>query len=585
VLSSQPSEEIAGKLLKKSPTGIYGLDEITQGGLPKGRVSLICGGPGSGKTMLATEFLVRGAQQYDEPGVFMAFEETEDELVKNVASLGFDLGSLIEKDLVAVDYIHIDPYEIQETGEYDLEGLFLRLGLAIDRVGAKRVVLDTLEALFSGFSNQMILRAELRRLFRWLKERDITAIVTAERGEEGLTRFGLEEYVSDCVIVLDHRVKNQISTRHVRIVKYRGSSHGTNEYPFLIGDNGISILPITSLALDHEAGSERVSTGVPGLDEMLEGEGYYRGTTVLLTGTAGTGKTSLATSFVDSLCRQGEPCLYLAFEESPQQLLRNMCSLGIDLQPWLDNGLLHVHATRPTLQGLEMHLVRLHRLIEQLEPAAVVIDPISNLIHMGERFEVESVLTRLIDYIKGKGITAVFTSLTAASEEIEKTEVGISSLVDTWILVKMIEINGERNRGLYVLKSRGMANSNQIREMRLTNNGVELVEVYLGRGGVLTGASRAIQEARDRAEALERTQQRERRRLELERKRRITEAQIAALRAELAAEEGEVEDLLRQEDAREALLSESGSSLAEIRRGRNSRETSGSAINGGKDHD
>ncbi len=483
VHTSRSPEKNDKGLIEKAPTGIYGLDEITRGGLPKGRVTLVCGGPGSGKTMLATEFLARGAHQFDEPGVFMAFEETEEELVKNVASLGFDLKALIEQNLVAVDYVYIDPYEIQETGEYDLEGLFLRIGLAVERVGAKRVVLDTLEALFSGFSNQMILRAELRRLFRWLKDRGITAIVTAERGEDGLTRFGLEEYVSDCVIVLDHRVNNQISTRRARIVKYRGSSHGTNEYPFLIADDGISILPITSLELNHEAGTDRISSGVPDLDTMLEGKGYYRGTTVLVTGTAGTGKTSLASSFVDALCRSGERCLYLAFEESPQQLMRNMNSLGIDLSTWTDKDLLHVRATRPTLQGLEMHLVTLHRLIGTVRPSAVVIDPISNLIHMGDRLEVESILTRLIDYIKGQGITAVFTSLTASGDNIEQSQVGISSLVDTWILVRMMEVDGTRKRSLYVLKSRGMAHSHRIHAMRLTDHGIKLDDKYPVQGG------------------------------------------------------------------------------------------------------
>ena len=577
------SVEAPIETLSKTPSGIYGLDEITRGGLPEGRVSLVCGGPGSGKTLLSAEFLVRGAQQYDEPGVFVAFEETAGELAKNVASLGFDLNDLVERDLLAVDHVHVDPHEIQETGEYDLEGLFLRIGFAVDRIGAKRVVLDTLEALFSSFSNELILRAELRRLFRWLKDRGLTAIVTAERGDGAVTRFGLEEYVSDCVILLDHRVNSQLSTRRLRIMKYRGSSHGTNEYPFLIGDHGISILPITSLGLDHDAGTERISTGVRGLDQMLEGKGFFRGTNVLVTGTAGTGKTSLSATFIDSTCRSGEKCLYLAFEESPQQLMRNMRSIGIDLQPWLDARLLHLHAARPTLQGLEMHLLGIHRLVREIKPAAVVIDPISNLLKVGDPMEVQSILMRLVDFLKSHGVTALFTSLTSSGEDIESTQVGISSLMDTWILLKTLEIDGERNRGLYVLKSRGMAHSNQIREMRLTGDGIQLLDAFLGHGGVLTGAARAIKENRDRAAALERAQQRERRRRELERKRSVVEAQIAALRAQHTAEEEEIEELLRQDEMREALFTESETTIAALRLGRSGNESEAGRSNGGAD--
>jgi circadian clock protein KaiC len=562
------------EVVAKAPTGIYGLDEITGGGLPRGRVTLVTGGPGCGKTLLSTEFLVRGAQEFGEPGVFMTFEETGTELAQNVASLGFDLNDLVERNLLSIDYVRAVPREIVETGEYDLEGLFLRLGAAIDRLGARRVVLDTPEALFSGLQNERILRTELQRLFHWLKERGLTAVVTAERGDGTLTRHGLEEYISDCVITLDHRVTHQISTRRLRIIKYRGSRHGTNEYPFLINDEGLSVLPITSLGLNHQAKTERISTGVSGLDEMLDGKGFFRGTSILITGTAGTGKTSLAAHFVDSVCRRGEKCLYLAFEESPAQLMRNMRSIGIDLRPWIDQGLLHMHAARPSLQGLEMHLVGIHRLVSRHEPAAVILDPVSNLVDVGDPLEVESVLTRLIDFLKVKGITSIFTSLTPGGSNPEHTDVGISSLMDAWILVKVIESNGERNRGLYVLKSRGMAHSNQIREMRITENGVDLVEAYLGLGNVLTGAARSVQENRDRAAALERAQERVRRRRELERKRYVLNSQIAALRAEFEAEEAEVQELLQQDEDREALLSESKTAVSRLR---HHRSTDGSS--------
>lgn len=458
--------------LAKSLTGIQGLDEITAGGLPQGRPTLICGGAGCGKTVLGMEFLVRGALQYKEPGVFMAFEETEEDLRQNVRSLGFDLEGLSREGKVLVDYVRIERHEIEETGEYDLEGLFVRLGHAIDSIGAKRVVLDTLESLFSGLSNAAILRAELRRLFRWLKDKGMTAIITAERGEGMLTRYGLEEYVSDCVILLDHRVQDQISTRRLRIVKYRGSRHGTSEYPFLIDERGMSVLPITSLGLQHKASNERVSTGVSELDDMLDGSGYFRGSTVLCTGTAGTGKTTLASYLADATCRRGERCLYFGFEESPSQLIRNMGSIGLDLSPWVQQGRLRVTASRPTEQGLEYHLVLMHKLVEEFKPAVVIVDPITNFVTTGLLTDVKSMLTRLVDFLKGKQITAFFTSLTPGGSHVEQTEEGISSLVDTWLLVRDLETNGQRHRALYVLKSRGMPHATDVRNFSLTSHGM-----------------------------------------------------------------------------------------------------------------
>jgi circadian clock protein KaiC len=475
--------------LKKSPTGIEGLDEVTGGGLPTGRPTIVCGGPGCGKTMLGIEFLVRGATQFDEPGVFMAFEETPEDLAQNVASLGFDLQDLAARKKLFLDYVHVERIEIQETGEYDLEGFFIRLQHAIDSVGAKRVVLDTLEALFSGFSNQGILRAELRRLFRWLKDRNMTTVITAERGDGALTRYGLEEYVSDCVIVLDHRVAGQLSTRRLRIVKYRGSVHGTNEYPFLIDEHGISVLPITSFGLNYRASTQRISSGIPDLDDLLEGKGYYRGSTVLVSGTAGSGKTSIASHFAEAACRRQERALYLSFEESVAQLARNMRSIGVDLEPWVKKGLLQFHGIRPTEHGLEMHLARLHKMVDQFKPRVVVVDPITNLISGDGDREIQSMLMRLIDFLKANQITAVFTSLTASGKHAEQSEVGISSLIDTWIVLRELEENGERNRGLYVVKSRGMAHSNQVREFLLTDRGVRLVPAALGAAGVHTASA------------------------------------------------------------------------------------------------
>lgn len=552
--------------LAKTPTGISGLDEITLGGLPRGRPTLVCGAAGCGKTLFAMEFLLRGAEQFGEPGVFMPFEETEQDLVQNVRSLGFDLDKMIADGKIAVDHVRVEPAEIAETGEYDLEGLFLRLGMAIDSVGAKRVVLDTLETLFGGFTNEALLRSELRRLFGWLKEKGVTAIITAERGEGELTRQGLEEYVSDCVILLDHRVKEQVSTRRLRIVKYRGSTHGTNEYPFLIDESGIHVLPLTSLRLNHPASNERISSGVPRLDHMLGGEGYYRGSSVLVSGTAGTGKTSLAASFANATCARGERCLYLAFEESPAQLVRNMKSIGVDLNPWLKKGLLRLEASRPALHGIEMHLAVIHKIVNEFDPQVVVIDPISNFASAGTGTDAEAMMLRLIDFLKSRQITAFFVNLTAGGNAWERTDVGVSSLIDTWILLRDIELAGERNRGLYVLKSRGMKHSNQIREFVITSEGIQLLDVYVGAEGVLTGSMRAAQEDRERAATQARADEAERKQRELARRRAALEAQIAALRAEFESVEDERRIASEQEKGRDSRIEESRSAAA-MRRG------------------
>jgi circadian clock protein KaiC len=477
--------------LTKALTGIEGLDEISGGGLPAGRPTLVCGAAGCGKTMLAAEFLVNGATKFGEPGVFMMFEESADELAENVLSLGFDLRKLQKNKRVAVDSVRVDRSGMQETGEFELDGLFLRLGAAIDSVNAKRVVLDTIEALFAGISNHAIVRSELRRLFGWLKDRGVTAVITAERGSSTLTRYGLEEYVADCVILLDHRVTEQVSTRRLRIVKYRGSRHGTNEYPFLIGDAGISVLPITSLSLNHQASNKRMPTGIPGLDAMLGGKGPYRGSSVLVSGAPGTGKSSLSASFADAACRRGERVVLFAYEESESQVLRNMKSIGLDLRQWVDQGLLRIESTRPTLHGLEQHLVMMYKLVGSFKPAVVVVDPISNLTSSRDA-SLTLTLMRLIDFLKTKGVTGMFTSLTAEGDGMlsPMSEVGVSSLMDTWLLLSNVASNGERTRTLQVLKSRGMHHSNQVREFLFSSAGLDLVDVYMSGERVLTGAAR-----------------------------------------------------------------------------------------------
>ncbi len=532
--------------LPKCPTGIRGLDEITSGGLPRGRPTLVCGGAGCGKTLLAAEFLMRGAVQFDEPGVLMAFEETEAELKANVASLGFDLAGLVKQKKMVVDYVHIERTEVQEVGDYDLEGLFVRLNYAIDSIGAKRVVLDTLEVLFASLPNEAILRAELRRLFRWLKEKGVTAVITAERGREQLTRNGLEEYVSDCVVLLDHRVNDQIATRHLRVVKYRGALHGTNEFPFLIGDTGISVLPITSLALNHEVSNERIATGIPRLDSMLGGRGFFRGSSILLSGTSGTGKSIISSNFAHAAGQRGERTLYFSFEESPNQIIRNMHSIGLRLEPLMKRGLLQFHSARPTIYGLEMHLATMFKEIEAFQPHVVIVDPITSLMDSGTTSEGEGMVTRLIDFLKAGQVTSLFTSLTQGGRDLLQKENAMSSLMDSWLLLQNVEGNGERNRLLYVLKARGMAHSNQIREFLISNTGVDVVDAYIGPSGVLAGSARVAQEALENAAVLSGQQEAARLEREVERKRAALERQISGLRSEYETEAAELRRIVEQ---------------------------------------
>jgi circadian clock protein KaiC len=561
----------SGPTFSRAPTGIEGLDEITGGGLPAGRPTLVSGTAGCGKTMLAMEFLVRGATQFNEPGVFMMFEENAAELTANVRSLGFDLAKLAAEKKIVLDYVHVERGEIEETGEYDLEGLFIRLGHAIDSIGAKRVVLDTVEALFAGLPNHGVLRAELRRLFRWLKDRGMTAVITGEKGDgNAITRYGLEEYVADCVIVLDQRIQDQISTRRLRVLKYRGTAHGMNEYPFLIGTHGFSVLPITSLQLDHKVSTQRIPTGITRLDEMLGGQGVFRGSSVLVSGSAGTGKSSIAAKLIETACQRGERALYFAYEESTAQIVRNMRSVGIDLEPWAKKGLLEIHASRPTLLGLEQHLVMMHDLVRAFRPSVVAVDPISNLTMSHGDAEVKPTLMRLIDFLKKEQITAVFTSLTSGGDGTtvpEDSQLGISSLMDTWLMLRNVEFTGERNRTIYVRKSRGMSHSNQVREFVLSDNGIDLVDVYLGGDRMLTGSARVAQEAQERATATLREQDHQRKMRALASKRKAIEAHIAALQAEAEAETEEVHFAISQETLQEKATHRNTDAMAQQRGG------------------
>jgi len=540
---------------EKVPSGIKGLDDITGGGLPKGRPALVSGGPGCGKTLFAMEFIARGITDYHEPGVFVAFEEKIDDLKKNFMSMGFDLEDLVRKKKLVLDHITIERSEIEETGEYDLEGLFIRLGSMIDEVGAKRVAIDTLEALFSGFSNEAILRSELRRLFLWLKDRGVTAVVSGERGHDTITKYGLEEYVADCVITLDHRVVNQIATRRLRIVKYRGSAHGTDEYPFLISTDGISVLPITSMSLTHKASYDRISTGIERLDTMLGAKGFYRGSSILVSGQAGTGKTSLAATFVHAAAKRGEKCLFFIFEESESQLTRNMKSIGMDFAPLVKKGLVKFHAVRPTAYSLEMHLSMMLKHIDEFQPEVIAVDPISNLYPVGDDIQVRSMLMRLIDYAKSLQITGIFTNLSSDAPTetygLEPTEMHVSSLMDAWLILNNIEGNGERNRVFSIIKARGMAHSNQLREFIMSEKGIELLDLYRGTEGVLFGSARMAQAAKEAADRTRRNEEIERKQRELDSKKYVMEKEIALLRAKFAREQDEMETLIGQDVYRE----------------------------------
>lgn len=547
--------------IKKSRTGIVGFDDLTLGGLPDGRPSLICGSAGCGKTLFASTFLVHGARDLDEPGVFVTFEERPDDIAANVASLGFDVQKLVDDEKLVFEHIALDPSELAEVGDYDLEGIFMRLELAIDSVGAKRVVLDTIESLFSAFSNPAILRAEIRRLFDWLKDRGMTTVITAERGDGSLTRQGLEEYVSDCVILLDHRVESQISTRRLRIVKYRGTAHGTNEYPFLIDEDGFSVLPVSSLALDHKVFEEQVSSGVADLDTMIEGGGFHRGSSILLSGVAGSGKSSLAASFAAATCADGGRALYFSFEESAEQTIRNMRSIGIDLKTPLDEGRMRFISARPTFYSLEMHLAVMLREVMRFSPDLVVLDPISAFMESGNRTEIQAMLLRMVDFLKSRGVTAVFSHLMHSQGGNVETDAGLSSLMDGWILLLNREFNGEFNRELYLLKARGLQHSNQVREFVMSRDGIRLVAPYLGENGALTGSARKAAEAETRRLEVQRRSQVSLAQKQMEQRRRRTLAQIEALQAELDAEEIA---LMTSVEDEEAYLQQAGRDLAEL---------------------
>jgi len=556
-------------VLEKTPTGISGFDEITNGGLPSERPTLICGDAGAGKTLFSIEFIVQGILKFNEPGVIMVFEEKAEDLSQNVISLGYNLKKLQKDGRLWIDHVHVDRSEIEETGLYDLDGLFIRLGHAIDSIGAKRVMLDTIENLFGSFENEGILRAELRRLFNWLKDKGVTAIITAEKGMGMLTRHGLEEYVSDCVILLEHRVINQISTRLLRVVKYRGSLHGTNEYPFLIDEEGISVLPVTSLLLERPVSTQRISSGIPSLDEMLDGQGFFKGSSILISGTAGTGKTSIAAYFAEASCQRKERCLYFAFEESPQQIIRNMKSINIDLKKYIDAGLLQIHSSRPTLYGLESHLVTIFKKVKQFKPRVVILDPITNLVTIAPAGEVKSMLMRLLDYLQNEGITVLFTALVYENESFTQPDESISSIIDAWIQVRDMESNGERNRGIYIMKSRGMDHSNQVREFVITSKGLELVDVYRGPDGILVGSARKAQELQELTGVEMLSYAVNRKDRELDRKKLVLEAKIASLKEEFESVRDELNKTFIEEQLKKEIMEKNRNQIIKNRNSRN----------------
>lgn len=557
-----PNLRSANEGLAKSPTGIRGFDDITGGGLPQDRTTLICGGPGSGKTLFAIEYLINGIQEFNEPGVLIAFEETRDDLIRNCASLGFDLAHLIEQGKLIIDEIVMDTHHAQQTGDYDLEGLFIRLEYAINKVNAKRIAIDTIEVIFDLLGNSARLRSELRRLFRWIKEKKVTTVITSESEKGLLTRHDIEPYVSDCVIFLDQRLQDQLARRRLRIVKYRGSLHGTDEYPFLIDQDGMSVLPITSVGLDYTSSEERVATGIAGLDKMLGGEGYFRGSTILVSGSSGTGKTSFAAHFANAACQRGEHCIYFTFEESASQILRNMRSIGIDLRPWMSGNLLQIHAIRPTMYNLEIHLAMMQKLIQDFQPETIVVDPVTSFDLIGNTTDISLLFTRLIDFCKMRGITTLVTSIITSSPGSVIKETNLSSLVDTWISLQDIEVGGERNRVLYVLKSRGMKHSKQISEFEFSSDGIYLIDAYTDSEGMLTGSARLAREMRKELEELEFQQQIAIKRLKFENRQAALKAQIEALQAELRMESAELQLIEDQTARRNAVIQHQRNDLA-----------------------
>ena len=548
--------------LEKCPTGIAGFDDLSEGGLPRGRPTLLAGPAGSGKTLFALEFVLHGIEQFQEPGVFVSFEETPEELAVNVASLGYDLARHQEEKLLSILHIELEPGELIEAGEYDLDGLFLRLGAAIDATGARRIALDAVANLFSAFTDLRILRSEFRRLMNWLKNKGISAVVTTERGTEAITRHGLEEYIADCVIALDNRIEDQVATRRLRIVKYRGSPHGGDECPFVLNRYGFSVMPVTSAGLAYPVSSERMSSGIPSLDVMLSG-GFFRGSSVLISGTSGTGKSSIGAQMVDAACRRGERCLYVALEESPDQIERNMNSIGLDLGQWRRAGLLHFHAARPTSSGLETHLASLSGLVRKFQPQVVVIDPITAFDISTNEERVKLMLVRAVDLFKSLGITSLFTALNTGGSAPESTSVAISSLVDAWLLLRNLESAGERTRGLYVCKARGTVHSNQIREFLLTDTGMKLVDVMLDSDGqILTGSARLMHQRFEENQGKSRSAETLRRRAVLEKRRRVLDARIDAMRAEYEDELQSLEAEFEQEGAQIQLADRTSSDMA-----------------------
>ncbi len=535
--------------LAKVPTGIEGFDEITFGGLPAGRTTLLTGLSGSGKTVFGMQFLAQGAARYGEPGVLVGFEETEDELITNAASLGFDFANLISAGKLVIDRISVEPDVVVETGRYDLSALHIRIEHAVDSIGARRIVLDGIPALFYGLTDTSAVRIALTRLYAWLKSKGLTALVTAESNTE-LAQHGLGLSLTDCIVVAGERTRENVSTRYLRVAKYRGSAHGTSEYPCLIGSTGYKVIPLTSITVDYEASTERISTGIPRLDTMLGGQGFYRGNSVMVTGGAGTGKSSLAAHLALATCQRGKRCLYFAFEESQEEVMRNMRSIGVDLRPQVAAGLLKFRSSRATMFGLEMHLAMMENEIAAFQPHVVILDPVSNLLSIGSFNEVRAMVSRLVDFLKGRGITSLLTSLSMTDPP--ESDVGVSSLVDTWMLLTNFEANGEQTRLLRILKSRGSAHSSQVREFIMTDRGVRLEDVYLGPEGMLTGTARKAQEARELAEADLRLREMERKERQYQQRRAALQAQVAALQAEIEATEVDMEHLRIETEQYEA---------------------------------
>ena len=517
-------------------TGVKGLDDVLGGGIPQGHAMLLVGKPGTGKSILSMEYLLHGIELHKENGVYISFEESEKQIISNAASFGWKFEEMVKKNKLAISYIDMQPEQMRTVGDYDLSALILRVKGAIKKVNARRVVIDGINNLLSTFDDERIIRSDLLRLIREIKEVNATIFITGERGHDSWSKMGFEEYLADGLMHLDNRTDGNYQTREIQVVKCRGINHYTGKSPFIINSEGMSIRPLITADFDYKVLKSRVSTGIADIDNMLGGKGLYRGSTVYITGPSGAGKTSISSSFANGACSRGERALFLAFEESSDQIIRNMKSIGLSLDKWVNEKLLYFYTARATTNSLEGHLDNIMTMVREVEPTCVVLDPISAFRPIANENETKLMLIRLNDYLRARKITTVFTALSSDGEYSEHADVQLSSIADTWIVVRIMDYKGERNNVMQLMKSRGMSHSRQMKEMYFTGNGLKLQNVYQGPEGVLTGAARIGQEKYEKLKEARNVIEIDKNRKKIERKKSLLEASIEALKHEYEEE-------------------------------------------------